>query len=201
MNFGIEGGACPTTPRLRRISGKFHSSLRTARGTYPPPFAGKREEERVLASIAIHSSGSVREDATVEIFVEGLHDLIPQAPILMLESGLPLELEVVPRVEDYLVEGRCFGGASPVVLELLLCLLPRVAPEHTGELGDLEIKLLVRQGTGVEPERQLRMLGTRYPRTTRWYVVFRSCGESPAASMRCLISSIVMASGDCEPAM
>jgi hypothetical protein len=35
-------------------------------------------------------------------------------------------------VEDYLVEGRGFGGASPVVLELLLCLLPGVAPEHAG---------------------------------------------------------------------
>ena len=32
-------------------------------------------------------------------------------------------------------------------------------PEHTGELGDLEIKLLVRQGTAVEPELRLRILG------------------------------------------
>ena len=37
---------------------------------------------------------------------------------------------------DYLVEGRGFGGASSVVLELLLCLLPRVAPEHTGWFGE-----------------------------------------------------------------
>jgi hypothetical protein len=58
-----------------------------------------------------------------------------------------------------LVEARDLRCSSPVVLELLLCLLPRVAPEHTGELGDLEIKLLVRQGTGVEPELRLRILG------------------------------------------
>lgn len=37
---------------------------------------------------------------------------------------------------DYLVEGRGFGGASSVVLELLLCLLPRLAPEHTGWFGE-----------------------------------------------------------------
>ncbi len=40
---------------------------------------------------------------------------------------------------DYLVEGRGFGGASPVVLELLLCLLPRVAPEHTGLFGEVRL--------------------------------------------------------------
>ena len=40
----------------------------------------------------------------------------------MLEPRLPLELEVIVRMVDDLVEGRGFGGASPVVLELLLCL-------------------------------------------------------------------------------
>ena len=35
-----------------------------------------------------------------------------------------------------LVERRGFGRASPVVLELILCLLPRVAPEHTGLFGE-----------------------------------------------------------------
>ena len=37
---------------------------------------------------------------------------------------------------DDLVEHRGFGGASPVVLELLLRLLPRVAPEHAGWFGE-----------------------------------------------------------------
>jgi len=52
-----------------------------------------------------------------------------------LKPRFPLELKVISRVVDYLVEGRGFGCSSPVVLELILCLLPRVAPEHTGLFG------------------------------------------------------------------
>ena len=51
---------------------------------------------------------------------------------LMLEPGLPLELEVIPGVVDDLVEPRGFLCTPPVVSELLLCLLPYVAPEHAG---------------------------------------------------------------------
>ena len=40
---------------------------------------------------------------------------------------------------NYLVEGRGFGGASPVVLERLLCFLPRVAPEHAGWFGEVRL--------------------------------------------------------------
>ena len=40
---------------------------------------------------------------------------------------------------DYLVEGRGFGGTSPVVLELLLCFLPRAAPEHTGLFAEVRL--------------------------------------------------------------
>ena len=57
----------------------------------------------------------------------------------MLEPRLPLELEIVPRVVDSLVEGRGFGGTSPVVLEFILCLFPRVAPEHTGLFGEVRL--------------------------------------------------------------
>ncbi len=94
--------------------------------------AGECDKERVLASIAIHSCDAVREDAAIQVLVEGFHHLIPQAPILVLEPGLPLELKVVPGVVDDLVEQRGFWCTSPVVLELLLCLLPYVAPEHAG---------------------------------------------------------------------
>ena len=31
-------------------------------------------------------------------------------PILVLEAGFPLNTEVIPRVVDYLLEGRDFGG-------------------------------------------------------------------------------------------
>ena len=48
-------------------------------------------------------------------------------------------------VDDDLVEGRSFGGTSPVVQELLVCLFTRVAPEHTGEFGELGIKLSVKR--------------------------------------------------------
>ena len=41
---------------------------------------------------------------------------------------------------DDLVEGRGFGGTSLVVLELILCLLPRVAPEHTGLFGEVRLQ-------------------------------------------------------------
>ena len=37
---------------------------------------------------------------------------------------------------DDLVEHRGFRCSPPVVLELLLCFLPRVAPEHTGLFGE-----------------------------------------------------------------
>ena len=40
---------------------------------------------------------------------------------------------------DDLVEGRGFGGTSLVVLELILCLFPRVAPEHTGLFGEVRL--------------------------------------------------------------
>ena len=40
---------------------------------------------------------------------------------------------------DDLVEGRGFGGASPVVLEPLLCLLPGVAPEHAGWFAEVRL--------------------------------------------------------------
>ena len=59
----------------------------------------------------------------------------------MLEPRLPLEHKVIPRVVDDLVEHRGLWSSSPVVLELLLRLLPRVAPEHTGEFGDIGLKL------------------------------------------------------------
>lgn len=40
---------------------------------------------------------------------------------------------------DDLVEGRGFGGTSLVVLELLLCLVPCVAPEHAGLFGEVRL--------------------------------------------------------------
>jgi len=39
-------------------------------------------------------SASLRRDK-VQILIEGLQHLIPQAPVLALESGLPVELEIV----------------------------------------------------------------------------------------------------------
>jgi len=59
----------------------------------------------------------LRRELSRTLLVEGLHYLIPQAPILMLEPRFPLELKVIPRVVDDMVEGRGFGGTSPVVLE------------------------------------------------------------------------------------
>jgi len=105
--------------------------------------AGKRDKERAITSIAVYSSGTMSEDSAIEVLIKSFDNLIPQAPILMLEPCLPLELEVIPRVEDYLVEQRGFGSSSPVVLKPRLCLFPRVAPEHTGEFGELGVKLSV----------------------------------------------------------
>jgi hypothetical protein len=119
------------------VLGELDSSLRSTGRAHPTALAGEGDKERVLASITIHPCGTVSEDSAVKVLVEGLYYLIPQAPILVLEAGFPLELEVIPRVVDDLVEHRGFGGASPVVLELLLCLLPRVTPEHTGWFGEV----------------------------------------------------------------
>ena len=95
----------------------------------------------MFAPITVYPCGTVSEDTASKVFIEGLQHLIPQAPILMLEPRLPLELKVIPTVVDYLVEGRGFGGTSPVVLEFILCLFPRVAPEHAGWFG--EVRLVV----------------------------------------------------------
>jgi hypothetical protein len=59
------------------VLGKFHRSLCTARGAYPPAFTGKRNKEGVLAAIAIHPSGAVSEDAAIEVLIESLQHLIP----------------------------------------------------------------------------------------------------------------------------
>ena len=39
----------------------------------------------MLAPITVYPSGTVSEDTAIKVLVEGLHYLIPQAPILMLE--------------------------------------------------------------------------------------------------------------------
>ena len=74
------------------VLGKLYRSLGTAGGTYPPTFAGEGDKERVLAAVAIYSSGTVSEHTAVKVLVKGLYYLIPQAPILGLKPCLPLEL-------------------------------------------------------------------------------------------------------------
>ena len=44
---------------------KLYCSLGSARGAYPTAFAGKRDKERVLASITVYPSGTVSEDSAV----------------------------------------------------------------------------------------------------------------------------------------
>jgi Subtilase family len=57
----------------------------------------------------------------------------------VLEPRFPLELQVITRVVHDLVEHRGFRCSSPVVLEFLLCLLPRLAPEHAGWFGEMRL--------------------------------------------------------------
>ena len=54
------------------VFGELYCSLRTARGAYPPTFAGEGDKERVLAAVAIYPSGTVSEYAAVEVFIKGL---------------------------------------------------------------------------------------------------------------------------------
>ena len=61
------------------------------------------------------------------------------APILVLEPGLPLELEVVSGLVDDAVEHRGFRCAAPIMLEPLLHFLPRVAPGHAGGFVGVQI--------------------------------------------------------------
>jgi hypothetical protein len=51
-------------------------------------------------------------------------------------------------VVDDLVEGRGFGYSPPVVLELILRLFPRVAPEHAGWFGEVRLVGVVKWGRG-----------------------------------------------------
>jgi hypothetical protein len=80
----------------------------------------------VLAAVTVYPSSTVSEDAAVKVLVEGLQHLIAQAPILVLELRLPLELEVVPRVVDDLVEGRGFGGTFEAFRLSLLAFVSQV---------------------------------------------------------------------------
>ena len=53
-------------------------------------------------------------------------------------------------MEDYLVEGGGFGCTSPVVLELLFCLFPRVAPEHAGLFGEVGLEVVTKCAMSVD---------------------------------------------------
>ena len=44
---------------------ELYRSLSSARGAYPPALAGECDKQRVFASITIHPSGTVSEDAAV----------------------------------------------------------------------------------------------------------------------------------------
>ena len=65
----------------------------------------------MLTPFTVYLSGAVREHSAVQVIIEGFDNLIPQASILMLEPGLPLELEVIPGMVDDLVEGRSFSSS------------------------------------------------------------------------------------------
>ena len=51
---------------------------------------------------------------------------------------------------DDLVEGGGFGGTTPVVLELILCLFPRVTPEHAGWFGQVRLKGVLDSGRSAD---------------------------------------------------
>jgi hypothetical protein len=53
-------------------------------------------------------------------------------------------------VVDDLVEGGGFGGTTPVVLELILCLFPRVTPEHAGWFGQVRLKGVLDSGRSAD---------------------------------------------------
>ena len=132
------------------VFSELNRSLGSAGGAYPPAFAGEGDEDRVLTTVAVYPCGAVSEDAAVKVLIKGLQHLIPQASILMLEPSLPLELEVIPGVVDDLVKGRGFRSPSPVVLQLLLRLLPRVAPEHAGWFGEVRLGVVSELGRRAE---------------------------------------------------
>ena len=56
---------------------ELYRSFRPARRADPSALAGEGDKEGVFTSITVHSSSPVSEDSAVEIFIEGLHDLIP----------------------------------------------------------------------------------------------------------------------------
>jgi len=59
------------------VLSKLNSALSSAGWAHPATLAGEGDKEGVFTSITVYSSSPVSEDSAVEIFVEGLHDLIP----------------------------------------------------------------------------------------------------------------------------
>jgi hypothetical protein len=47
------------------VLSELYCSLSSARGAYPTAFTGEGDQERVLAAIAVHSSGTMSEDSAV----------------------------------------------------------------------------------------------------------------------------------------
>lgn len=75
---------------------------------------------------------------------------------------------------DYLVEGRVFWCSSPVVLDRLPRLFPRVAPEHAGWFGGSGIR-------GASELGRVRIVAisggeTRCFRAEELYALVRGCG-------------------------
>ena len=58
------------------VLSELDSALSAAGGTCSAAFAGEGDKERVLAAITVNLSGTVSEDATVEILFEGLGSLV-----------------------------------------------------------------------------------------------------------------------------
>ena len=56
---------------------ELYRSLRSAGWAYAATFAGECDKEGVFAPVAIHPRSTVSENSAIEVFVEGLHDLIP----------------------------------------------------------------------------------------------------------------------------
>lgn len=94
-----------------------HRPFCGTRRAAPPAFAGEGDKERVVARGTPRFGAAKVEDAAGEVLLEGAGYLGSQEPVALLESRLPLGLQLLVVVVDELVEEAVFRLPAAILDE------------------------------------------------------------------------------------